>query len=1138
MKQYEGRYQCFASNDLGTAMTSAITLKAAASPYQRPENKEINVRTGASITVPCNYSSSNDRVITWTFQPATVTYNERIAESADGSLVFANVLGSDNGLIFYCIVKDLATRKSTDGPHYTLNVDNTVPLPDRPPTITSPVLTTEPRIVLRDDTLRMKCIATGKPVPSVRWEKLNGNSVVSWPNGRFRTEDFGRTAVISNASYGDSADYRCTATNALGEATRISKVLVHARPFFSVPENAPHDVIKTPGSNVTIRCQAEGIPAPEVEWRVNGVPIAETSPMDNRVIHPTKIRISNLKVSDSAVYQCIASNMHNSIIKQAYVNVLISMPLPVSSEDVEYVQVLGKTVEMKCNVFGSPSPAISWQKDGNKITENERFLIRKSKYLRISEVTFDDAGAYTCVATNEYGNATLSTSLTVFRRTKIQPAAQYRYFVRRGESVTMSVKIDIDDGVVQGPVQWFKSDVLIGRGINYDVNNAAFTDSGSYKVMVNTSLDHAAVHLTLVVQDIPLPPLDFYVSPKSGGSPLDVTFTWQPAEDNYSPIQEYKIEFEKDNYRPGKWFPLVDSIPGDRTSFDVTLAAGLRYKFRLWALNGIGWSEAPSAETGSAPTANPSGVSGKGNTPTNMIITWDPVSPVGRNGPEFGYQITYCTAPDCTDKEVLYVDGEVESYEVVNLPTYTQYIINIMSYNNIGNASVPQDVLGYSGEDVPLSAPSDVTVETNEDDATVVIVRWQKVDPDSVRGKVLGYIVSYETPSSNELKERSVGDTDMTGIAGLKPFTDYSFKVAVYNDYSSGPFSQSYVITTPESTPGPPSTMRLRTTTDTGAHIAWGRPQEENGDVIGYVIKFVCLNDSTEIGPISVEGTSYVTSQLRPNHMYDVTVAAQTLKGVGETANIVMSTMAGEAPVAARFNVTAGMTTANVTWYQVGGIPATKYFVEYKKSNEWKMSHGSYSTEKTGEGVPLAGLDPGTSYLVRIVSVNAYDQTVSRAIMFKTAGAAAASAGVVGEVWFIVLMCIIVLLLIIIVIVCLLRRRKGGKYSVAEKEGQLVDQESQQIKSDEYNDETDDAKKPLKSPPPVNGKSTPPDISSAVPLRTRGDSVAGDSIDAFGDDDAREFNEDGSFIGQYGAHESGESSAAATPADDNPVINR
>uniref|UniRef100_H2YDY0 Uncharacterized protein n=1 Tax=Ciona savignyi TaxID=51511 RepID=H2YDY0_CIOSA len=1070
LKQYEGRYQCFASNDLGTAMTSAITLKAAASPYQRPENKEINVRTGASITVPCNYSSSNDRVITWTFQPATVTYNERIAESADGSLVFANVLGSDNGLIFYCIVKDLATRKSTDGPHYTLNVDNTVPLPDRPPTITSPVLTTEPRIVLRDDTLRMKCIATGKPVPSVRWEKLNGNSVVSWPNGRFRTEDFGRTAVISNASYGDSADYRCTATNALGEATRISKVLVHARPFFSVPENAPHDVIKTPGSNVTIRCQAEGIPAPEVEWRVNGVPIAETSPMDNRVIHPTKIRISNLKVSDSAVYQCIASNMHNSIIKQAYVNVLISMPLPVSSEDVEYVQVLGKTVEMKCNVFGSPSPAISWQKDGNKITENERFLIRKSKYLRISEVTFDDAGAYTCVATNEYGNATLSTSLTVFRRTKIQPAAQYRYFVRRGESVTMSVKVILEFVMIKYYLQWFKSDVLIGRGINYDVNNAAFTDSGSYKVMVNTSLDHAAVHLTLVVQvsrnaplsiDIPLPPLDFYVSPKSGGSPLDVTFTWQPAEDNYSPIQEYKIEFEKDNYRPGKWFPLVDSIPGDRTSFDVTLAAGLRYKFRLWALNGIGWSEAPSAETGSAPTANPSGVSGKGNTPTNMIITWDPVSPVGRNGPEFGYQITYCTAPDCTDKEVLYVDGEVESYEVVNLPTYTQYIINIMSYNNIGNASVPQDVLGYSGEDVPLSAPSDVTVETNEDDATVVIVRWQKVDPDSVRGKVLGYIVSYETPSSNELKERSVGDTDMTGIAGLKPFTDYSFKVAVYNDYSSGPFSQSYVITTPESTPGPPSTMRLRTTTDTGAHIAWGRPQEENGDVIGYVIKFVCLNDSTEIGPISVEGTSYVTSQLRPNHMYDVTVAAQTLKGVGETANIVMSTMAGEG------------------------------------------CHGSYSTEKTGEGVPLA---------------------------------AAASAGVVGEVWFIVLMCIIVLLLIIIVIVCLLRRRKGGKYSVAEKEGQLVDQESQQIKSDEYNDETDDAKKPLKSPPPVNGKSTPPDISSAVPLRTRGDSVAGDSIDAFGDDDAREFNEDGSFIGQYGAHESGESSAAATPADDNPVI--
>nr|XP_018668551.1 neuronal cell adhesion molecule isoform X2 [Ciona intestinalis] len=1147
--QYEGVYQCFASNDLGTAMTRSTTLKAAATVFLLPENKIIETQVGAPLQIPCSYNSSDDKLITWKFEPDTVTLNERISESSDGRLIFSNVEGGDDGLVVYCIIKDRITRRSADGPHHTFYVDASNPMNDQPPVIVSPAPQTEPQIVLKDDTFRLKCSATGKPTPIVHWEKVNG----VWPTDRYVIEDFGRTVTISNATYDDSSDYRCTASNSAGEVAVDEKVLIHARPFFSTGDNTPRDVIRYPGGNVTIRCQPEGIPSPSIEWRVNGVPIADTPKMDNREIHPTKIRLYNLQIPDSAVYQCIASNLYGSIIKQAYVNVLVSKPLALSNDVVQYEQVVGKSIELKCPVFGSPSPDIKWKKDGADIAMNDRISLRKNKYLRIHEATFDDAGPYSCLAWNEYGSLLLNTSLSVFERTRIQSAHPTPYFVKRGDSVTMSVQITTDTGVEPRSVHWYKSNIPVGRGVNHIVDNAEFTDTGSYKVMVNTTLDHASVHFTLVVQDVPLPPMDFSVE-ATGATPLDVRFTWQPSDNNFSPIEEYKIEYEENNYRPGEWFLLVDSMSPDVIYYDVTLSPGLNYKFRMWARNSIGWSETPSGESmryttpDDAPSVNPVGVSGEGNTPTNMIITWQPVEPVNCNGPGFGYYIKYCPVNDCTNRTEIPVPGsDVTSYEVNGLPTYTPYNIKVVSYNSIGSAADPADVIGFSGEDSPMSEPTNVMVQTIDDDATTVIVTWQKVDADSVRGKVLGYTVSFQPTSGYNDVNQKVGDTNTARVTDLQPNTQYTFSVAVFNSVSSGPNSLPYDVITPESTPGPPHLLRSVQSSDKTIHLAWSSPRKPNGVITGYVMSYVCLNDTTErFGPIMLDDTSYVMTHLRPNHLYDITVGARTSKGVGELSNVLMSTMAGEAPKPATFNVTSGLSNANVTWFSAEGIPASKYFIEYKKSDEDKWSTvGPYASAKTGEAVSLEGLDPGTPYLIRIVSVNDYDNTTSEYIIVTTSGTGASSAGITGQIWFIVLITIIVFLIILIIIVFVSRRRKGGKYSVADKEGQLVDQESQPNRSEdigEYNDD-DEAKKPLNSPTsvsPLNGKTTPSDgLPTTTPLRTRGDSVAGDSIDAFGDEEAREFNEDGSFIGQYGAlQESSTTTPAASPGDVNPAINQ
>ena len=78
-----------------------------------------------------------------------------------------------------------------------------------------------------------------------------------------------------------------------------------------------------------------------------------------------------------------------------------------------------------------------------------------------------------------------------------------------------------------------------------------------------------------------------------------------------------------------------------------------------------------------------------------------------------------------------------------------------------------------------------------------------------------------------------------------------------------------------------------------------------------------------------------------------------------------------------------------------------------------------------------------------------------------------------------------------------------------------------------FRNDIDDVKKPL-TEGSSNGK------TKKGPLRTRGDSVAGDSIEDFVGADTKEFNEDGSFIGQYGVINtpSSEINSPVTPSDE------
>lgn len=80
------------------------------------------------------------------------------------------------------------------------------------------------------------------------------------------------------------------------------------------------------------------------------------------------------------------------------------------------VTVLGKTVEFKCVVRGSPPLSIQWQKDENWILEDpsiERTFLNSIATLRIPVCESIHSGRYTCQAVNEAGQEKCFATLVV-----------------------------------------------------------------------------------------------------------------------------------------------------------------------------------------------------------------------------------------------------------------------------------------------------------------------------------------------------------------------------------------------------------------------------------------------------------------------------------------------------------------------------------------------------------------------------------------------------------------------------------------------------------------------------------------------------------------------------------------------------
>uniref|UniRef100_A0A8C7QQH1 Neural cell adhesion molecule L1-like protein n=1 Tax=Oncorhynchus mykiss TaxID=8022 RepID=A0A8C7QQH1_ONCMY len=1015
LAQFQGMYQCYASNNLGTAVSEEIELIVPSTPkFPKEKIAPIVVKEGQPVILECNPPQGiPPRKIYWmTIGLQHIEQDERVSMGHDGNLYISNALEKDSRRDYCCfaafsVIRTIVRKTAMS---VVAKRNDAYAIPERRPSLLVPSGVQSEVRLLKGEELVLECIAEGFPTPVIEWTKRTEKL----PK-RANLKNYGKRLTINNIEEEDDGKYTCEARNSVGDTVHYFNVMVEEPPRWQ-PE-PPKGQLAVVGSDVHIKCSASGKPRPVTSWRKNGQPL-DDGPSSNRQVLDDTIVLHRARPEDSAVYQCEVSNRHGTILANANIMIINLPPRMLTKDYQRYSVVQGRDIIMDCKVFIEPPD------DTTESVEGERFSVFKNGSLQINQAGKEDSGEYVCFATNSEGKSAITALLDVKDPTQIvEPPQDLHILSGTTAQLTCQAEYDISlrnefqivwskDGEEIPPFteQYFLDDGML------QIINVNQSDKGTYTCTARTNLDQDTASALVTVLDVPDAPEDVELSEQKSWS---VRLAWVPGDDHNSSTTEFIVEYEESQWDPGTWREL-QRVPGNQVTALLTLHGHLNYQFRVYAVNGIGKGP-PSNPTDryktlpAAPDKNPENIKIQGHLPHQMDISWEPLLPVEHNGPGLEYKLSYrkLGVEDIWKEHLV----KRHAFVIKNTPTFVPYEIKIQSRNSHGWGPEPKVVTGYSGEDLPTASPQDVAVEVLN--TTLLRVSWTRVAQATLRGHLGGYNVHWlrkrSLLHSNRIPEERhfltfPGNRSHAMVPGLRPFSEYRLTVNVFNKRGNGPNSDPVTFQTPEGVPEQVPILTVSNAQRDSITLVWAPPFEANGILTGYLLQYQLINETLAMGDMQeVNVSSADTTQW-------------FLQGLGEMSKYM-------------FYLSACT--------RVGCGPQ-------------RMEEGSTVTEASDLHL-----------------------------------------GVSTQGWFIGMMCAVALLTLTVLIACFVTRNKGGKYAVKEKEDLHPEVESQGMNDDTFCDYSEE--NPLKA--------------SQCSL-DRG--MGGDSD--YGDEEECQFNEDGSFIGEYSGH--------------------
>ncbi|XP_050305224.1 cell adhesion molecule Dscam2 isoform X44 [Anthonomus grandis grandis] len=413
-------YTCLAKNSIGSIHSRDVNVRAVVSQFYVTEAENEYVIRGNAALMKCKIPSFiADFVVidSWISDDSQIhkyndnaDYDSKYLVLPSGELHIRDVGPEDGYKSYQCRTKHRLTGET----RLSATKGRLV--------ITEPIGTVIPKLTSGDasrdltakgsEVLTMQCPMQAFPVPKFRWYKfMEGTSRKQAVTLNDRVKQVAGTLIIREAKVEDSGKYLCVVNNSVGGES-VETVLTVTAPLKASIEPKVQTVDF--GRPAVFTCKFEGNPIKTVSWMKDGSKIDHTDAV---------LRIEAVRKEDKGMYQCFIRNDQESAEATAELKLggRFEPPQIRHAFNEETVQP-GNSVFLKCIASGNPTPEITWELYGRRLSNSERYQIGQYvtvngdvvSHLNVTGIHTNDGGLYRCSASSKVGSADHSARINVY----------------------------------------------------------------------------------------------------------------------------------------------------------------------------------------------------------------------------------------------------------------------------------------------------------------------------------------------------------------------------------------------------------------------------------------------------------------------------------------------------------------------------------------------------------------------------------------------------------------------------------------------------------------------------------------------------------------------------------------------------
>ncbi|KAA0186981.1 Hemicentin 1, partial [Fasciolopsis buskii] len=261
--------------------------------------------------------------------------------------------------------------------------------------------------------------------PEITWTKDGAPVLMSTDGDYFVIQDQGQSLTVVRPTTAEVGTYRCVARNRAGEDSHSYQLSVIAAPRF------PSDFVRFReklvvrlGADVDFECPVLGSPPPTITWYYNGAPLTQfTAPSKYLFEDEGKLlRLGATMGKDAGEYQCMARNEVGNVTKIYELDVI--MPPLVRLDKTEVREREGATFTVHCSAEGQPKPTLEWSREAGGLFRLGTSVDMATGLLTITDAKKEDAGRYTCTATNKISHDSKSVNVEIIERPTIHTSME------------------------------------------------------------------------------------------------------------------------------------------------------------------------------------------------------------------------------------------------------------------------------------------------------------------------------------------------------------------------------------------------------------------------------------------------------------------------------------------------------------------------------------------------------------------------------------------------------------------------------------------------------------------------------------------------------------------------------------------